>query len=327
MKRILITILVVFGVVCSVFSQTITDPRNIIHIGSNTFRGVLIGNGTNLTDLNLNPSLTQTVDLAKTALQVDNYRLDWFTWTTNYTHLEDYGDIRDIPWISIDNYVGPATATVVHIPAYIGELPVVKIGASAFHSKYSGLRDAAAIYIPETVTNIDESAFQNCGPGASSAGPNMDFYFYGNASTYGSGAFSDTPCVFHYLQGATGFTPTYYGKIPVIWGRELNAEQQAVVTPAIIVNLFTNNITKEVINSFPGGEGVLVLTNNTFLTFSGFATNDAGSWAISVTGTNTVAVDSGIIDGWGALVWTNSLSVPNDLLFRKKSGSMVIGVR
>jgi hypothetical protein len=71
----------------------------------------------------------------------------------------------------------------------------------------------------------------------------------------------------------------------------------------------------------------MTLTNNTFLTFSGFATNDGGSWAMSITGTNTVTVDPTIIDGWGALVWTNSLTVPNDLFFRKTSGSMLIRVR
>jgi hypothetical protein len=100
-----------------------------------------------------------------------------------------------------------------------------------------------------------------------------------------------------------------------------------VGTPTSVVNLPTNNITKSVINTWPIGEGAMTLTNNTFLTFSGFATNDAGSWAMSITGTNTVTVDPTIIDGWGALVWTNSLTVPNDLFFRKTSGSMLIRVR
>jgi hypothetical protein len=100
-----------------------------------------------------------------------------------------------------------------------------------------------------------------------------------------------------------------------------------VGTPTSVVNLPTNNITKSVINTWPIGEGAMTLTNNTFLTFSGLATNDAGSWAMSITGTNTVTVDPTIIDGWGALVWTNSLTVPNDLFFRKTSGSMLIRVR
>jgi hypothetical protein len=100
-----------------------------------------------------------------------------------------------------------------------------------------------------------------------------------------------------------------------------------VGTPTSVVNLPTNNITKSVINTWPIGEGAMTLTNNTFLTFSGFATNDGGSWAMSITGTNTVTVDPTIIDGWGALVWTNSLTVPNDLFFRKTSGSMLIRVR
>jgi hypothetical protein len=103
-----------------------------------------------------------------------------------------------------------------------------------------------------------------------------------------------------------------------------------IVDPAVIACATNIIITKAQIDSAPNAELRLVLTNNVLnLSFdmSTFTTNQATTFAIAITGTNSITADTSIISGWNDIVWTSSTNIPNDLIFRKASGSMTIGVR
>jgi hypothetical protein len=67
----------------NVIGAGIIEPRNITYTGSNVFNGVLIGSGTNLTDLNLNPSLSQTVAKASIAATNSAYYAGSTTYVSN----------------------------------------------------------------------------------------------------------------------------------------------------------------------------------------------------------------------------------------------------
>ena len=58
--------------------------------------------------------------------------------------------------VTVTNYLG--TSPEVEIPAYIGELPVTKIGRQAFF----GRADIESVILPDTVTFIGAGAFERC---------------------------------------------------------------------------------------------------------------------------------------------------------------------
>lgn len=103
------------------------------------------------------------------------------------------------------------------------------------------------------------------------------------------------------------------------------------ILPRIITSSTTITLTKAIINSALNGEFNLNTTNTTYLTIdmTTFNANDACSFAISITGTNPISVNTSVISlsMWNAKVWTNSVTVPNDCVFRKASGSMIFGIR
>ena len=103
------------------------------------------------------------------------------------------------------------------------------------------------------------------------------------------------------------------------------------ILPTIITSVATITLTKTIINSALNGEFNLHTTNTTYLTIdiTTFLTNDACSFAIGITGTNPISVNTSVISSsmWNAKVWTNSVTVPNDCVFRKASGSMIFGIR
>jgi hypothetical protein len=98
-----------------------------------------------------------------------------------------------------------------------------------------------------------------------------------------------------------------------------------MVTPAVLTSALTVTVTRASVLTWPNGEASLTLTNAVYLTVSGFATNDAGTFAVSVTGTNAVTFDTNSITGSADLTW--STTEPNDLIFRKARGFGTVGVR
>lgn len=266
--------------------------------------GVSASDVTNALDLARSPSLTGTVAKAGSALQADDltwtnhhegiYQLSWFTISTNYTAVTNWGDEYLIPEISIDGYVGPVNATVVHIPPYINGIPVKTIGPDAFHpNKYDGLPTAASVYIPETVTYIGDNAFQGCVSWPGSA-PKLDLYFYGNAPAYGSSAFSDSPVVFHYLQGATGFTPTYYSRTPILWDRVITASGVGAVPTSGVTSIIYSNPASflPATTTFPVASRYLAGTNAAFAVVQVLAS--APGITATITATNITFNGSGL---------------------------------
>ena len=71
-----------------------------------------------------------------------------FTWTTNEST------------ITITGYTGPGGN--ITIPSVITGLPVTRIGESAFYSVANPLTNLTGVTIPESITNIGNSAFQQC---------------------------------------------------------------------------------------------------------------------------------------------------------------------
>jgi hypothetical protein len=86
----------------------------------------------------------------------------------------------------------------------------------------------------------------------------------------------------------------------------------------------TVTVTKADIQAAPGGELRLMLTctvQKFTFQMDTFDPYDAGSWTIAITtGSNTITADTNTILRWDSIVWTNSMTVPNDISFRKVSG-------
>jgi hypothetical protein len=82
------------------------------------------------------------------------------------------------------------------------------------------------------------------------------------------------------------------------------------------------------LDSNRSGEFRLTLTNSVVLAVATneFGINEAATWAISILGTNAVT-NASSISGWGDLAWTNSTTIPNDVIFRKSAGTYTVKVR
>jgi hypothetical protein len=95
----------------------------------------------------------------------------------------------------------------------------------------------------------------------------------------------------------------------------------ALVTPYTIPSASTVTVTSVMVTNFPQGEAALWPTN-TFLTFGFTETNAAGIFAVSCYGTNGLTIDSNACYGAAAVIsaWTNSATLPNEILIRKQSG-------
>ncbi len=127
--------------------------------------------------------------------------------------------------VEIIGYRGPNLD--VDIPAYIDGLPVTSIGQSAFDGRYLTL-NLTSIKIPDTVTNIGDSAFHSSGAitsmtipqNVTSIGPRAFFkcsamtsmIFEGNAPSVGSNWITNhnVSLTLYFYDGASGFTtPTW----------------------------------------------------------------------------------------------------------------------
>jgi hypothetical protein len=101
-------------------------------------------------------------------------------------------------------------------------------------------------------------------------------------------------------------------------------------TPVSLYSAPTVTVTKAEIDAWPGGEASMTLTSTvSLLTFSGMATNDAGTWAISIIGTNGYTLDTNVLYGVSTAIAsaTNSATLPNEYVFRKVSGDIKPFVR
>ncbi|HUA65096.1 MAG TPA: leucine-rich repeat domain-containing protein [Alphaproteobacteria bacterium] len=157
--------------------------------------------------------------------------------------------------IIIGSYTGPAPGAVI-IPAYINGYPVTSI-VNAFRQ-----RGITSVIIPNTVTNIGESTFEQCSsltnivipdsvtsidafafelctrltgviiPGSvTSIGQDAftactslrSAYFEGNAPPDLGNAFSGCPATVYYLPGTTGWGSTWGGVPAVLWNPQATA--------------------------------------------------------------------------------------------------------
>ncbi len=118
---------------------------------------------------------------------------------------QDYVYILDRGAVTITKYIGLGGA--VTIPGTINGLLVTVIGDNAFYS----FTNLTSITIPNSVSNIKESAFCDC----SSL---KDIYFQGNVPSLGGlNVFTGTDnATVYYYAGTTGWGPTYGGLATVM---------------------------------------------------------------------------------------------------------------
>ena len=235
---------------CSLTDVTI--PSSVTNIGWLAFAGA------NLTNLTVDPgnpvysSLGGILcDKSQTVLiQYPTGRTGSFSIPTNFTSIgtSAFVDCRNLTGITI-----PSTIT--------------NIGAQAFYECYgltnvtipSGVTSIAAqafeacvhltsVTIPSSVTSIGTEAFQDC---LNLTGVN----FQGNAPSGGSNPSifaSDSTVVLYYLPGATGFSTSFGGRIPVVW----------TGTPYAVMNLTAHPVNAGTVSgngTYPVGTNVQIV--------------------------------------------------------------------